>query len=225
MFIIKFDAVHRILVCVGPTLLTVLLRIGCNTELCWKLYERATIHYQPDKPGISNPEVRTCAVLRTYKTCLVTEVDASECGVSLAYRSSLLAVRNEFRNNHCTEEGPVYPEGPGPEAPNEVPCQYNGRPVYNYCSLFGDPHLVTFNGDQATCKLEGAWPLVDNKFLTVQVTNSPLAASTKSATVTRKVFHNQQTMYTAHSCSHYLSTFCVSGIVEASEWSVQCCIN
>lgn len=168
--------------------------VGCNTEHCWKLYEQAMIHYQPDKPDISNPEVRDCAVLRTYKQCLLTEVDSSDCSVSLSYRLSLRQTNTEFETKGCEEEGPVYPEGPGPEAPDEVPCQYNGRPFYNYCSLFGDPHLVTFSGDQSTCKLEGAWPLVDNKFLTVQVTNSPLAASTKSATVTQKVFTSHSTL-------------------------------
>lgn len=54
-----------------------------------------------------------------------------------------------------------------------------------HCSFFGDPHLVTFNGQFQTCKVNGAWPLIDNSYLAVSVTNeavvpgSPATATTK----------------------------------------------
>lgn len=155
---------------------------------CWELYETANRYYQPDRPLVSNQAARKCVVLRTYKTCLSQlKASAPECTVSLNYQGSLQAVRNQFGDNGCDEEGPVYPEGPEPERTETiVPCRFNGRPIYNYCTMFGDPHLVTFSGEQMTCRLEGAWPLVDNRFLTIQVTNAPLPA-TKAATVTQKV--------------------------------------
>lgn len=160
---------------------------GCNVQPCWELYQEANAYYQADVPGVSNPRARKCTVLRSYKACLV-DMDTSECGGALDYQGTRRVLQSEFHKYNCTEEGPVYPEGPEPEKQEEItPCKFNGRAVYSYCALFGDPHLVTFDGTQTTCKLEGAWPLIDNNFFTVQVTNAPLSASTKAATVTHKV--------------------------------------
>lgn len=55
-----------------------------------------------------------------------------------------------------------------------------------YCGLFGDPHLRTFNDLKQTCVVKGAWPLIDNQFLVVQVTNVPLVEGF-DATATSKV--------------------------------------
>lgn len=55
-----------------------------------------------------------------------------------------------------------------------------------YCGLFGDPHLRTFNDIKQTCVVKGAWPLIDNQFLVVQVTNVPLVEGF-DATATNKV--------------------------------------
>ena len=59
-------------------------------------------------------------------------------------------------------------------------------PGYLFCGLFGDPHLRTFKDSFQTCKVEGAWPLIDNDYLSVQVTNVPVATGS-SATATNKV--------------------------------------
>lgn len=132
-------------------------------------------------------EASKCTVFRTYKACL-DDMSSAECAGALDYKSTIRALQSQFRDKNCTENGPKYPDGPSPGIKETVtPCKYKGRPVYSYCALFGDPHLVTFGGEQTTCKLEGAWPLIDNAFLTVQVTNAPLSASTKAATVTHKV--------------------------------------
>lgn len=45
-----------------------------------------------------------------------------------------------------------------------------------FCALFGDPHVRTFDGRYQTCRARGAWPLIDNAFLAVQVTSVPVAA-------------------------------------------------
>lgn len=141
-------------------------------------------------PGVTNADGRKCTVYRTYKACLTELSTLPECKSSLTYRTSLIAVNAQIKEFKCDAEGPIYPERDGGEVPEEetvTPCKFKGPQIYNFCSLFGDPHLVTFSGDQLTCKLEGAWPLIDNQFLTVQVTNALLDASTKSATVTKKV--------------------------------------
>lgn len=54
----------------------------------------------------------------------------------------------------------------------------------SHCGLFGDPHLQTFGAELQTCRVLGAWPLVENDYLTVQVTNAPVRST---ATVLSKV--------------------------------------
>lgn len=65
-------------------------------------------------------------------------------------------------------------------------CTYQGRPEVTHCSFYGDPHLVTFNGDFQTCKVAGAWPLIDNAYLAVSVTNEAVVPGS-AATATTKI--------------------------------------
>lgn len=84
----------------------------------------------------------------------------------------------------------IIPELP----PNELPaptasprhCQFLGKERYRYCGLFGDPHLKTFKNSYQTCRVRGAWPLIDNPYLAVQVTNEQVDEGSP-ATVTTKV--------------------------------------
>jgi hypothetical protein len=55
---------------------------------------------------------------------------------------------------------------------------------YRHCGLFGDPHLRTFNNEFQTCRVQGAWPMVDNDYVTVQVTNDPVGEWEHMATAT-----------------------------------------
>jgi len=56
-----------------------------------------------------------------------------------------------------------------------------------HCSFYGDPHLVTFNGDFQTCRVAGAWPLIDNAYLAVSVTNEAVVPGPSAATATTKI--------------------------------------
>lgn len=57
---------------------------------------------------------------------------------------------------------------------------------FRLCALFGDPHLKTFTEERQTCVVQGAWPLIDNNYFSVQVTNVPLVAGS-SATATNTI--------------------------------------
>merc|ERR1719187_1090277 len=65
-------------------------------------------------------------------------------------------------------------------------CTYKGERNFKHCGLFGDPHLRTFSDEFQTCKVEGAWPLIDNDYLVVQVTNA-IVVHQSSATATSKL--------------------------------------
>ena len=64
-------------------------------------------------------------------------------------------------------------------------CRYLGSSPKKHCGMFGDPHLRTFSDAFNTCKIEGTWPLIDNDYMVVMVTNvlveegSPATVSTK----------------------------------------------
>lgn len=60
------------------------------------------------------------------------------------------------------------------------------RYQYRLCALFGDPHLKTFTEERQTCVVKGAWPLIENEYFSVQVSNVPLVSGS-SATATNTV--------------------------------------
>uniref|UniRef100_A0A5S6QCS9 Repulsive guidance molecule A n=1 Tax=Trichuris muris TaxID=70415 RepID=A0A5S6QCS9_TRIMR len=61
-----------------------------------------------------------------------------------------------------------------------------GASGYRFCSVFGDPHIRTLNGQHETCLTLGAWPLLDNSYFAVQVTNEP-AGATQGASCIGKI--------------------------------------
>jgi len=88
-------------------------------------------------------------------------------------------------------EFPGRPEetAPSTEAappPEPLDCNFKGVREMRHCGLFGDPHLKTFEGHFQTCRVQGAWPLIDTRYLAVQVTNEPVRPGSY-ATVTTKV--------------------------------------
>ncbi|XP_077954039.1 repulsive guidance molecule A-like isoform X2 [Gasterosteus aculeatus] len=128
--------------------------------------------------------------------------------------------------HNCSREGPTSQPlahtPPPPPLPQQQPdsqersdgpevCHYErslshnmAPPNYTHCGFFGDPHLRTFGDDFHTCKVEGAWPLIHNKYLSVQVTNTPvvpgsLATATSKLTIIFKNFQEcvDQKMYHA----------------------------
>ncbi|XP_064184666.1 repulsive guidance molecule A-like [Anguilla rostrata] len=149
-----------------------------------------------------------CAALRAYSRC--TRRTARGCRGDLVYHSAVFRVKELFSQHNCSSEGPTpppsraggtptappYPAGGTPPSAPAPPqrCDYErralaagGPPVsYAHCALFGDPHLRTFRDEVQTCRAEGAWPLVDNRYLSVQVTNVPVAPGA-SATAASKI--------------------------------------
>uniref|UniRef100_A0A674I446 Repulsive guidance molecule C-terminal domain-containing protein n=1 Tax=Terrapene triunguis TaxID=2587831 RepID=A0A674I446_9SAUR len=95
-------------------------------------------------------------------------------------------------SHNCSSDGPTSSaKAPGTPDPlvSEL-CNYESRSGFQkkfaHCGLFGDPHLRTFKDEFQTCKVEGAWPLIDNQYLSVQVTNVPVVLGS-SATATSKI--------------------------------------
>ncbi|XP_035646964.1 repulsive guidance molecule A isoform X1 [Oncorhynchus keta] len=162
----------------------------------------------------SGPEEEFCTALRAYNNCV--RRTARTCRGDLAYHSAQHGIEDLMSQHNCSKEGPTTqprartPAPPPP--PQQQPdsqersdgpeqCHYerslprhSSPPNYTHCGFFGDPHLRTFSDDFQTCKVEGAWPLIHNKYLSVQVTNTPVMPGS-SATATSKltiIFKNFQ---------------------------------
>jgi len=109
---------------------------------------------------------------------------SQSCLGNLYYHSSRRVAEKQMRSLNCSLDGPVFrrpvaiprpghfPQPPTPDSD----CIYQGPQDHQYCAVFGDPHLWTFAGTHHTCRMSGAWPLVDNDYLSVQVTSETLPA-------------------------------------------------
>ncbi|KAM4738736.1 RGM domain family, member D [Anableps anableps] len=137
-----------------------------------------------------------CIALRAYALC--TRRQARSCRGDLVYHSAVFRIKELFSQHNCSSDGPTSSaKVPSTSRPgvSEL-CDYENRVLlagsggqqkkYAHCGLFGDPHLRTFRDEFQTCKVEGAWPLIDNRFLSVQVTNVPVVLGS-SATATSKI--------------------------------------
>lgn len=145
-----------------------------------------------------------CRALRSYALC--TRRTARTCRGDLAFHSAVHGIEDLMIQHSCSRQGPTAPPPPrGPALPGSVPvrssgppapdpCDYESRfsrlhgrpPGFLHCASFGDPHVRSFHHHFHTCRVQGAWPLLDNDFLFVQATSSPVASGA-NATTTRKV--------------------------------------
>ncbi|XP_063803214.1 hemojuvelin [Pseudophryne corroboree] len=145
----------------------------------------------------SNKNVVYCNALRSYSQC--TRSTARTCRGDLVYHTAVHIIEDRMIQYNCSKVGPTntprrQPPQPLPDATLKQACDYekvfhekHGTvPRYLHCAVFGDPHVRTFSGDFQTCKVNGSWPLLDNEYLYVQATSTPLSPSS-SATVTSKL--------------------------------------
>lgn len=134
-----------------------------------------------------------CSALRSYAMC--TKRLSRACRGDLAYHSAVQGIEDLLIQHRCPRVGPTaQPRPPPAETLSGDTCLYERSffsregqtPEYLHCSVFGDPHIRTFNNDFHTCAVPGAWPLIDNEYLYVQATSSP-ARGGMYATVLTKI--------------------------------------
>uniref|UniRef100_A0A8C0SQ34 Repulsive guidance molecule BMP co-receptor b n=1 Tax=Canis lupus familiaris TaxID=9615 RepID=A0A8C0SQ34_CANLF len=188
-----------------PALLPLLLLLGlgllhagdcqqpaqCRIQKCTTDFVSLTSHLNSAIDGFDS---EFCKALRAYAGC--TQRTSKACRGNLVYHSAVLGISDLMSQRNCSKDGPT--SSTNPEVTHD-PCNYHSHagarehgggdlspPSYLFCGLFGDPHLRTFKDHFQTCKVEGAWPLIDNNYLSVQVTNVPVVPGS-SATATNKV--------------------------------------
>lgn len=144
--------------------------------------------------GLSREAVNTgyCSALRSYATC--TKRTARACRGDLAYHSAVQGIEDLLIQHRCPKAGPTAQPRPPPQAPiSGDACLYEkgfflreGRiPEYLHCGVFGDPHVRTFNNEFQTCAVQGAWPLIDNEYLYIQATSTPMRGGAYATALTK----------------------------------------
>ncbi|ELR54951.1 RGM domain family member B, partial [Bos mutus] len=162
----------------------------CRIQKCTTDFVSLTSHLNSAVDGFDS---EFCKALRAYAGC--TQRTSKACRGNLVYHSAVLGISDLMSQRNCSKDGPT--SSTNPEVTHD-PCNYHSHagarehrggdqnpPNYLFCGLFGDPHLRTFKDHFQTCKVEGAWPLIDNNYLSVQVTNVPVVPGS-SATATNK---------------------------------------
>ena len=174
-----------------------LLTGACDLEPCLMRFEAAQAQLgvrdefplSVDVSASSTLNEQRCMLRRTFYVCVKNR--SRTCWRDLSYRTAKRLLEGEMKKLDCNVSGPVVDVGDGPrlrsndDAPGVCTHQHNNS--FALCSLYGDPHLRTFDGQFATCRSEGAWPLLDNEFVTVQVTNRQHAEERESATVVSEI--------------------------------------
>lgn len=168
---------------------------ACDIAHCNALFSAAK-HAEKSKLVLElaekQAEISRCISIRTYIDCLAKERLRRLCHSDITYNGLLSGLKQKMRLRKCSADpgATIFDESMGEEGPLPPSihrmCSFRGEQKYKQCGLFGDPHLRTFNEEFQTCKVEGAWALVDNKHLTVQVTNDPVSNS-GAATATSKL--------------------------------------
>ncbi|MBN3271085.1 RGMB protein, partial [Polyodon spathula] len=165
----------------------------CRISKCTSDFVSLTSHLNSALDGF---DTEFCKALRAYSAC--THRNTKTCRGNLAYHSAVLGISDLMIQRNCSKDGPTSSTHPetAPESCNyhnrhhgsgrEFRAGDPGQPTYLFCGLFGDPHLRTFKDQFQTCKVEGAWPLIDNNYLSVQVTNVPVVPGS-TATATNKI--------------------------------------
>ncbi|XP_071439805.1 repulsive guidance molecule B-like [Hetaerina americana] len=177
-------------------LMTARVCLACKVDHCTREYQMEMGEQGVSGPG---PTPAFCLVLRKYGDCI--RATARSCRGNLKYHSTYSTVSNWISEYNCSSHAAAAAGmRPPAHSTNEqqqqnLPCTFRwpsalggGTPVrrYRHCSLSGDPHLKSFRNEYMTCRIKGAWPLVDNAYLAVQVTNEPVAEGSP-ATATTKV--------------------------------------
>lgn len=138
-----------------------------------------------------------CSALRSYAMC--TKRMARACRGDLAYHSAVQGIEDLLIQRRCPQAGPTAQPRPLPQGTLSGDfCLYERSflsregqtPEYLLCSVFGDPHIRTFNHDFQTCAVQGAWPLIDNEYLYIQATSSGGAYGTALTKVGYRDVHN-----------------------------------
>ena len=189
---------------------SVVLVVTAETQNCMQvLNDRCTMPYRRTVDAVdprNNQEM--CTALAIYLRCVEdVKNTVKSCNSNLYYHTISTLIPRLMKDRNCgnislstnetalrSTKSPATPATKRPGClnftfehlkPSKEQIRQNPH-HFRLCALFGDPHLKTFTEERQTCVVQGAWPLIDNEYFSVQVTNVPLVAGSL-ATATNTV--------------------------------------
>ncbi|XP_067880223.1 repulsive guidance molecule A-like [Heterodontus francisci] len=169
--------------------------LRCNSE-----YVFATTHLD------NSMNEDFCIALRSYSLC--TQRTSWFCRGDLVYHSAVQGIEDLMIQHNCSKEGAVLLPRPHVPTDNQenlhLPdtCKYEKsfyfkqrqKPTYLHCDVFGNLHIRTFYNDFQTCRVQGAWPVIDNNYLSVQMTNVPISSHRNISAISKvtAIFKNSK---------------------------------
>lgn len=172
------------------SIFVIVLGTGCQIEECSQKYNMAM-----EQAGeIDHQKSRLyCEIVQAYQKCIKSV--ASACRGDLNYHGSEFFIKKLMQSCYPPKgSGSGITKGIKNESHNgqsestSLPsCKYFGKHKYRHCSFFGDPHLKTFDRRYQTCRVRGTWTLLDNPFMSAQVTNKPVLAGSPATAPTKIV--------------------------------------
>lgn len=210
------------------------LVVTAERDVCMQtLNVKCTIPYQrtTDSTREPIPNEVACPALAKYQRCAEdVRKSLTSCNSNLYFHTIYTSIQRIMKDKICGNVTlPInqtavtdVPDLSTTSQPVQPTCIHfkrklmkliNGKDQQNshkfrLCALFGDPHLKTFNNERQTCVVQGAWPLIDNDFFSVQVTNVPLVRRS-SATATNMVrsfklfYFKFRYMFSRNVCKHF----------------------
>lgn len=153
------------------------------------------------------PEIKDnqCKDLEAYIKCMRSL--SKKCRGDIGYHSAISVSNSDYRKI-CIGHDDLSKNNTNEHSHLMVPSNHNGtvcpilfdaKKEHRFCGLFGDPHLRTFDGKYQTCRIHGAWQVIENPFFGIMVTNDAVLNST-TATAPTKV-------------DNYLKIFVVNKII------------
>ncbi|VIO97233.1 Uncharacterized protein BM_BM7059 [Brugia malayi] len=165
---------HKLLSFIIAILQTAIFRYGnsCMVDYCADIYSERL-----DEGGILiGMNAPYCQIITDYIYCL-SETNRT-CRGNLKYHTLQTLLHRQRREFSCNS----FPEAMKPSNYVPIGCAFptDSAPhvIQRYCGLFGSRHLRTLNGHFETCARNGAYPLINNKHLLIQITHSFVASGT-----------------------------------------------
>ncbi|CAD5207737.1 unnamed protein product [Bursaphelenchus okinawaensis] len=150
---------------------------SCNVDDCTTRYNQLM------NDRVLNPSETPeyCTVLYEYVQCLTSIQNV--CRSYLHFHSSLTAANQRWKRFRCAS----FSLSSIDKGEDEQRCSTIPRQDQRTCAFFGRSHLRRTDGAIETCAEIGTRPLIDNKFVVVQVTMNPETYSQYPITVISKV--------------------------------------
>uniref|UniRef100_F1L5K8 RGM domain family member B n=1 Tax=Ascaris suum TaxID=6253 RepID=F1L5K8_ASCSU len=190
----------------------------CMVEYCAGMYSQKL-----DEGGIIiGKNAPYCQVITDYIFCL--QGTSRSCRGNLKFHTLQTLLQRQKREFSCS----AFPETASPSEALQRRCNFlaDSMPhaMHRYCTAFGSRHVRRFDGHFETCARSGAYPLIDNRYLLVQITHSNLAnrvnALTKVTVIVKATRHcTSQKQYEAGTEDAELAVSFVDGTMFSGDRS------